>query len=123
MPQHGIHYGTLWPPPLRASLSYDSGRHENEKGGHTMSDTDSIRAKVIEHLISASDEDVKPEDVTENSSLRDDLDLTSLQAVTLVMDLEDEFGVVIEDEEIEKLATVGDVLQIILAKQAEAEAG
>ena len=85
-----------------------------------MSDTDSIRAKVIEHLISASDEDVKLEDVTENSSLRDDLDLTSLQAVTLVMDLEDEFGVVIEDEEIEKLATVGDVLQIILAKQAEA---
>ena len=85
-----------------------------------MSDTDSIRAKVIEQLIAASDEDVKPEDVNESSSLRDDLDLSSLQAVTLVMDLEDEFGVVIEDEEIESLATVGDVLEIILAKQAEA---
>ena len=85
-----------------------------------MSDTDSIRAKVIEHLIAASDEDVKPEDVNETSSLRDDLDLSSLQAVTLVMDLEDEFGVVIEDEEIENLATVGDVLNIILVKQAEA---
>lgn len=88
-----------------------------------MSDTESIRAKVIEHLIAASDEDVKPEDVTENSSLRDDLDLSSLQAVTLVMDLEDEFGVVIEDEEIEKLSTVGDVLAIIQTKQAESGAG
>ena len=36
------------------------------------------------------------------------------------MDLEDEFGVVIEDEEIEQLSTVGEVLNIILAKQAEA---
>ena len=85
-----------------------------------MSDTDSMRAKVIEHLIAASDEDVKPEDVSDSTRLRDDLDLSSLQAVTLVMDLEDEFGVVIEDEEIESLATVGDVLATIQAKQGEA---
>jgi acyl carrier protein len=85
-----------------------------------MSDTDSMRAKVIEHLIAASDEDVKPEDVSDSTRLRDDLDLSSLQAVTLVMDLEDEFGVVIEDEEIEGLATVGDVLTTIQAKQGEA---
>ena len=86
-----------------------------------MSDTDSMRAKVVEHLIAASDEEVKPEDVTDSTRLRDDLDLSSLQAVTLVMDLEDEFGVVIEDEEIESLATVGAVLAVIQAKQAEAD--
>jgi acyl carrier protein len=86
-----------------------------------MSDTDSMRAKVIEHLIAASDEEVKPEDVTDATRLRDDLDLSSLQAVTLVMDLEDEFGVVIEDEEIDSLANVGDVLAIIQAKQGEAD--
>ncbi len=85
-----------------------------------MSDTDSMRAKVIEHLIAASDEDVKPEDVSESTHLRDDLDLSSLQAVTLVMDLEDDFGVVIEDEEIEDLATVGDVFTIIQTKLGEA---
>ena len=86
-----------------------------------MSDTDSMRAKVIEHLIAASDEEVKPEDVKDSTRLRDDLDLSSLQAVTLVMDLEDEFGVVIEDEEIESLATVGDVLATIQAKQGAAD--
>lgn len=85
-----------------------------------MADADSTRAKVIEHLIAASDEEITPEDVSESTRLREDLDLSSLQAVTLVMDLEDEFGVVIEDEEIEKLATVGEVLEIIEAKQAEA---
>lgn len=85
-----------------------------------MSDTDSIRQKVIEQLIAASDEDIDAADVTEATTLQGDLDLSSLQAVTLVMDLEDEFGVVIEDEEIEKLRTVGDVLTIIHEKQAAA---
>jgi len=85
-----------------------------------MSDTDSIREKVIEHLIAASDEDVTPADITDTTSLQGNLDLSSLQAVTLVMDLEDEFGVVIDDEEIETLNTVGDVLRIIEQKQAEA---
>lgn len=85
-----------------------------------MTDTDSIREKVIQHLLDASDEDVQASDVTDQTSLRNDLDLSSLQAVTLVMDLEDEFGVVIEDEEIEQLETVGDVLRIIAAKMAEA---
>ena len=78
--------------------------------------SDSIREKVIEQLIAASDEEIAPESITDQTSLRDDLDLSSLQAVTLVMDLEDEFGVVIEDEEIEQLSTVGDVLGIILQK-------
>ncbi len=85
-----------------------------------MTDTNSIREKVIQHLLDASDEDVQASNVTAETSLRNDLDLSSLQAVTLVMDLEDEFGVVIEDDEIEKLETVGDVLQIIEAKLAEA---
>ena len=82
--------------------------------------SDSTRDKIIEQLISASDSEFSPDSVTDESSLRDDLDLSSLQAVTLVMDLEDEFGVVIEDEEIEGLSTVGDVLAIIISKTEQA---
>lgn len=85
-----------------------------------MSDADSMRDKVVEHLIAASDEDVKLADIADSTRLREDLDLSSLQAVTLIMDLEDEFDIVIEDEEIEGLATVGDVVAIIQAKRAEA---
>jgi acyl carrier protein len=85
-----------------------------------MTSADAIREKVIEHLLAASDEELEAADVTDATSLRDDLDLSSLQAVTLVMDLEDEFGVTIDDEEIESLGTVGDVLELIEAKLAEA---
>lgn len=82
--------------------------------------SDSTRDKIVEQLISASDSEISPDSVTDESSLRDDLDLSSLQAVTLVMDLEDEFSVVIEDEEIEGLSTVGDVLAIIISKTEQA---
>lgn len=81
-----------------------------------MTSPDSIRDKVIAHLIAASDEEVAPENVNDDTSLREDLDLSSLQAVTLVMDLEDEFGVEIQDEEIEALNTVGDVLRLLDSK-------
>lgn len=82
-----------------------------------MSDTDSTRDKVVQHLIAASDEEIDASKVTDQTTLRKDLDLSSLQAVTLVMDLEDEFGVTIEDEEIESLETVGDVLAMVTKKQ------
>ncbi|MGB5658760.1 MAG: acyl carrier protein [Thermoanaerobaculia bacterium] len=84
-----------------------------------MSDTDSTRDKIVQHLIAASDEQIDASKVTDQTSLRKDLDLSSLQAVTLVMDLEDEFGVTIEDEEIESLDTVGDVLAMVIQKQEQ----
>ena len=84
-----------------------------------MSDTDSTRDKIIQHLIAASDEEIDASTVTDQTTLRKDLDLSSLQAVTLVMDLEDEFGVTIEDEEIESLDTVGHVLAMVIQKQEQ----
>ena len=84
-----------------------------------MSDTDSTRDRIIQHLIEASDEEIDASKVTDQATLRKDLDLSSLQAVTLVMDLEDEFGVTIEDEEIESLDTVGDVLAMVTQKQEQ----
>lgn len=84
-----------------------------------MNDADSIRERIIRHLIAASDEEIDASQVTDQTSLRKDLDLSSLQAVTLVMDLEDEFGVTIEDEEIESLETVGEVLAVVNRKLEE----
>lgn len=85
-----------------------------------MTGVDTVREKVIKHLIASSDWDVKPEQITNETLLREDFDLSSLQAVTLVMDLEDEFGVTIEDAEIEKLASVGEVLGLIHTKMPDA---
>lgn len=87
-----------------------------------MPDSSSIRDQVVHHLLEASDIEMRPEDVKPETSLRDNLDLSSLQAVTLVMDLEDKFGIEVADEEIETLGTVGDVVSLIEAKTAQAGA-
>ena len=71
---------------------------------------------IVEHLVEASDEEVVAEEVTHETSLREDLDLGSLQAITLVMDLEEHLGVAVEDEELEQLETVGDLHDLIESK-------
>ena len=83
-----------------------------------MTDTEAIRARVIELILQESDEDLTPADVGPDTSLREDLDLSSMQAITLMMDLEDEFAIEVEDEELEQLRTIGDVLALLDTKSA-----
>lgn len=85
-----------------------------------MSDNDTIRDRVVHYLLEASDEEVSAEDLRPETSLRDDLDLSSMQAITVVMDLENEFDVIVEDEELEGLKTVGDVMALLEAKRGDA---
>ena len=51
--------------------------------------------------------------VTENLSLKDDLDADSVDLMEFVLTIEDEFGIEISDEEIDHLQSVADVLAII----------
>ena len=51
--------------------------------------------------------------VTENLSLKDDLDADSVDLMEFVLTVEDEFGIEISDEEIDNLQSVADVLEII----------
>lgn len=51
--------------------------------------------------------------VTENLSLKDDLDADSVDLMEFVLTVEDEFGIEIADEEIDNLQSVADVLAII----------
>ncbi len=55
--------------------------------------------------------------VTMEASFKDDLGADSLDLVELVMELEDEFDIEIADEEAEKIATVGDVINYINSRQ------
>jgi len=54
--------------------------------------------------------------ITEETSFKEDLDADSLDLFELVMALEDEFGVEIASEDLEGLATVGDVLEYLKSK-------
>ena len=57
--------------------------------------------------------------LTEETSFKDDLGADSLDLFQLVMALEDEFKVEIPSEDLEKLATVGDVMKYLKDKGVE----
>lgn len=56
---------------------------------------------------------VDSEKVTLDASLKEDLGADSLDAVEIVMDIEDEFGIQIDDEKAESITTIGDLVQYI----------
>lgn len=62
------------------------------------------------------------EDIDEDSHLIEDLGADSLDAFDLVMVFEDEFGIKLEDEEIEKLLTVKDIVNLLERKLGAGEA-
>ena len=57
--------------------------------------------------------EVEASEVTLEASFKDDLGADSLDVVELVMELEDEFGMEISDEDAEKISTVGDAVNYI----------
>lgn len=52
-------------------------------------------------------------EITEETSFKHDLRADSFELMELVMALEDEYGVKIDDDELENFETVGDVIEYI----------
>lgn len=68
-----------------------------------------VRAILVEQL------GVDPAEVTVESSFQEDLNADSLDLVELIMEMEDRFKIKIPDEEAEKIATVGQAVDYVLA--------
>ncbi len=68
--------------------------------------------KLIEEKLNVS-----PDKITLETSFVDDLGADSLDAVELVMTVEEEFDITISDEEAQSLQTVGDLVKIIESKK------
>lgn len=62
--------------------------------------------------------DVTADAVKKETSFKDDLDADSIELVEFVLELEDTFGAEISDEDAEKIETVGDAVDYIVAHQA-----
>ncbi|MFC1799878.1 acyl carrier protein [Candidatus Eisenbacteria bacterium] len=78
-----------------------------------MSDVAAKVKEIIMDKLGTSEEKITPE-----ASFRNDLGADSLSTVELMMELEEAFGVEIEDEEAEKIQTVKDAINYIEQKMA-----
>lgn len=70
---------------------------------------------IIAEQLSVDESEIKAE-----SNFKDDLGADSLDLFELVMALEEEFGVEIPSEDLEKIATVNDVIEYLKSKGVEA---
>ncbi len=67
-----------------------------------------VKAVILDEL------DVAEAKVTMDAKLKEDLGADSIDAVQIIMALEDEFDIKLEDDNLEKISTVGDVVEFII---------
>ena len=76
------------------------------------------RAEVLQVMREKAEQllEVAPEDVQEDKSFVDDLQVDSLSLVEYTMDLEDAFDIELPEEELVDVKTIGAFVDVILAK-------
>ena len=72
---------------------------------------DTVRSMIAKQL------KVDESTITRDSRLIDDLHADSANIMVMIMDLEDQFGIVVEDDQIMKMKTVGNVVDYIESHQ------
>ena len=60
---------------------------------------------------------VEEADITEEANFQEDLDADSLDLVEMIMELEDQFGLKIPDEDAQKIQTVGQAVEYVTSHQ------
>jgi acyl carrier protein len=77
------------------------------------------RGEVFERIKEVLSErlSVEESDITEEANFQEDLDADSLDLVEMIMELEDQFGIKIPDEDAQKIQTVGQAVDYVTSHQ------
>ena len=82
------------------------------------------REQIKEELIKIIDPYIQEKellkDISESSNLINDLQINSAHIVDIVLDIEEKYDIMIDDDAIAQMNTVGESIDVILEKQAEA---
>ena len=87
--------------------------NRQEQGMPDTQTTTDIRRRIIE--LAAETAGVDPDQVSQSSRLREDLEFDSLDIVEFTMAVEDEFDLNIPDESANDVATVGQAVDLVIA--------
>ncbi len=74
-----------------------------------MSVFENVKSAIVNNL------KVDPDTITLETNLKKDLHADSIDAVQVIMDLEDEYGIEIDVDKIQDDATVGTIVELIEA--------
>ena len=106
-------------PPLQAAVGYNwTPTPPEAAGGADEMERDEALTAIREVAVEVLS--VQPEAVVETARFAEDLDADSLDLVELVMGLEERFDVSIPEEDLEGVATVGNAVDLVLAKASPA---
>lgn len=81
-----------------------------------MNNNNNTRERVV--AVICTKLGTKPAEAEDSANVQSDLGADSLDVVELAMGVEDEFNITIPDDDINKLKTVGDIVNYVEAKLA-----
>ena len=99
---------------MQTSANIPAHKTENKHRNENRNMLEKIKEIVADQL--GIDED----DIKLESNFKEDLEADSLDLFELVMALEEEYGVEIPSEDLEKIATVNDIIEYLKNKGVEA---